>query len=127
MQVGSDALAVEVALHDFAVAGLARGVRRRVAVVDGEGGAVEVALGFKASLADEVFVGGFALLRRLLAEVGEQANGLEVDVENGVGIGEEANSVGCGALAEQDRGGDGAGDEQDGENDPEDTATMSHG
>ena len=127
LQVIADALVVEVSLHDLAVASFMGGIGGRVAVVDGERGVVEVAFGLEAGLLDEVFVFGLARLGRLLAEIGEQAHGLKVDVENGVGVGEEADGVRSGALAEENGEGNCAEYEYDAKGDPEDTATLSHG
>ncbi len=76
--------------------------------MDGEGGVVEIALGLEAGLADEFFVFGLAIFGRLFAEIGEEADGLEIDVEDGVGVREQADGIGSGALAEEDGKGDGA-------------------
>ena len=77
--------------------------------MNGEGSAVQVALKLEAGLADELFVFRIAVLGRLLAQVGEQPNRLEIDVEDGVGVRQQADGIGRGALAQQDGGNDCAG------------------
>jgi hypothetical protein len=49
----------------------------------------------------------------MLAEVGEQADGLEADVEDGVGVRQEANGVRSRALSQQNGGNDAADDNED--------------
>ena len=95
--------------------------------MDGQRGVVEVAFGFEAGLPHEVFKFGFAISGRLLAQVGEQADGFKVDVKDGVSVGQQANGVGGGALAEKDGESDSAEYDKNGESDPEVTATTSHG
>ena len=81
--------------------------------MNGEGGLVEIALELKAGLADEVLVLRIAILGRMLAEVGEQANGLEIDVEDGVGVGQQADGIGGSAFSQQNGGNDATGDDED--------------
>ena len=90
-------------------------------------GVVEVALKFESGLTDELFVFGLAILRRVLAEISEQADRFEIDVEDGVGVGKQADSVRSGALAEEDGESDGSENKENSEGDPEGTTTMSHG
>jgi hypothetical protein len=54
-----------------------------------------------------------AVFGRMLAEVGEQADGLEVDVEDGVGVRQEADGVRSRALSQQNGGNDAADDNED--------------
>ena len=68
--------------------------------MNSECGVVEIAFGLETGFAYEVFVFGFTVLRRLLAEIGEKANGFEVDIKNGVGVGEQAHGIGSGTLAQ---------------------------
>ena len=88
---------------------------------------VKIALEVEAGLADKVFVFRLAIRRRILAEIGEQADGLEIDVENRVGIGKKADGIGSSALAEKDGEGDGTENNEDSEGDPKSTTAMSHG
>ena len=60
---------------------------------------VEVALEFEARLVDKLFVLGLPIFRWILAEIGQQANGLKVDVENRVRVGKQADGIGSSALA----------------------------
>ena len=126
-EVVAHALAVELALQDLAIASFARAIARGLSVVNCQGGAVEIAFEFEAGLANELFVFRLAILGRLLAQIGEQPDGFEVDVENGVRIGQEAGGIGRGALAKQQGGNDCADNENDGEGDPEVTPAISHG
>ncbi len=73
-----------------------------LAVVNRKRGAVQITFELEAGLAREVFVFGFAILRDLLAEVGKQANRLEVHIEDGISIRQQADRIGCGALAQQE-------------------------
>ena len=98
-----------------------------LSVVNRQSGAVEIAFEFEAGLANEFLVFRLAILGRLLAQVGEQPNRFEIDVEDGVRIGQEAGGIGRGALAEQQGGNDCADNENDGEGDPEVTPAISHG
>ena len=50
-----------------------------------QGGFIQVAFELEAGLPDEVLILRIAIFNRMLAEVGEQADGLEVDVNDGVG------------------------------------------
>ena len=102
-----------MSLQNFAVARLGGFAVDRSAVVNGQGGFVQIALELKAGLANEVFVLRIAVFDGMLAQVGEQANGLEVDVEDGVGIRQQADGVGGGALSQQNGGDDATGDDQD--------------
>jgi len=95
--------------------------------MNGESGMIEIALGFEASLTNEFVVLRFAVLGRLLAKIGKQANGLEVNVEDGVCVGKQPNGIRSSPLAQQHGGGDGAENNKDGDYDPECTATTSHG
>ena len=70
-QILGDALAVEVALHDFAVSGFTDGIAGSMAVVNGECGVVEIALRLKAGLVDELFVFRLAVLGWFLAAIGK--------------------------------------------------------
>ena len=81
--------------------------------MNGQGGFVQVALELKAGLANEVFVLRIAIFDGMLAEVGEQADGLEVDVEDGVGVGQQADGVRGSALSQQNGGNDATGDDED--------------
>ena len=96
--------------------------------MNGEGSLVQIALKLEAGLVDEVFVLRIAVLERLLAQVGQKPDGLKVDVENRVGIRQQANRVGRGALSQQDGGDDTAGYDQDNrEGDPQLLSASSHG
>jgi hypothetical protein len=53
----------------------------------GKGGFVEIALELEASFAHEFFVLRLMLAKRLIAETGEPADRLQIEVENGVGAG----------------------------------------
>ena len=94
--------------------------------MDRESGSIEIALGLEAGLAHEVFIFRLTILGRLLAEIGKQANWLEVHVEHGVGVGQQADCIRRGAFAQEDGGSDSADYEKDGKGDPENTPAMSH-
>ena len=81
--------------------------------MNGQGGFVQIAFELKAGLANEVFVLRIAVFDGMLAEIGEQANGLEVDVEDGVGIRQQADGVRGGALSQQNGDNDATGDDED--------------
>ena len=91
-----------------------------------EGRLVQIALEFKAGLPDEILVLRIAFLRRILAEVGEQANGLEVDVEDRVGIGQQADSIGSRSLAQQNGRDDAADNHDQGDDNPKVVLADSH-
>ena len=120
-------LIVELALQDLAIAGFGCGIYDGVSVVNRQGGAVQIAFEFEAGLAHEFLVLRLAILGWFLAQIGKQADGLKIDVENGICVGQEAGGIGCGALAKQEGGNNGADDENDGEGDPEFTPAISHG
>ena len=88
---------------------------------------VEIAFEFKSCLADELFVFGLAILGRVLAQVGEEPDRFEVDVQDGIGVGKQADGIGRSALAKEYGENNCADDEEDCEGDPEVTPTMSHG
>src|SRR5271165_1576982 len=115
-------------LEDLAVACLAGFSVGRGAVVNCECGFVQIALEFEAGLAHEVFVLRIAVLRGLLAEVSQKPNWFEVDVKNRIGSGQEPDSVGRGALAQQDGSDDTAGYERDNrERNPQLLSASTHG
>src|SRR5271165_4250219 len=115
-------------LEDLTVACLAGFSAGRGAVVDGERGLVQIALKLEAGLAHKFFVLRIAVLRRLLAEVSQKPNWFEVEVKNRIGIGQEADGVRSGALAQQDGSQDTAGYEHDNrEGNPQLLSASPHG
>ncbi len=126
-EILANALTVELALQDLAITSFPRVIAHGLSIVNCQSGAVEIAFEFEAGLANELFVFRLAIWGRLLAQIGEQADGFEVDVEDGVRIGQEAGGIGRGTLAEQQGGDDCADNENDGEGDPEVTPAISHG
>ena len=98
-----------------------------MAVMNRQGGAVQIAFKLEASLADEFFVFRLAVLGRVLTQGGEQPDGLQIDVQDGVRVGQEAGGIGRGALADQQGGYDSADNDKDGEGDPEVTPAISNG
>jgi len=88
---------------------------------------VEIALKFESGLADKLFVLRLAILCRILAEIGEQANGLEVDVENRVGVGKKADGIRSSTLSEEDGETDSSENNEDSEGYRKSTTAMSHG
>ncbi len=64
----------------------------------GHGGLVEIALKGEAGVLDEFVVAGRKLGQRLLIEGGEAADGAEVDVNDGIGFGQQARGFRGGRL-----------------------------
>jgi hypothetical protein len=109
-EVVGEAGAVEAALEDLGVGDGAVGAVGIVHAVQGEGCGVEVALGDDAGGVDEVLVVG-AAGDGCAVEVGGEAHGPEVGVDDGVGLGQEAGDLGRGVLAQPDSN-DEAGDQR---------------
>src|SRR5271166_6626600 len=98
------------------------------AVVDGERGFVQITLELEAGLAHEVLVLRIALLRGLLAEVGQKSNWFEIDVKDRIRTGQKTDSVRSGVAAQQDGGEDTAGYELDNrEGNPQLLSASPHG
>ena len=81
--------------------------------MNGEGCFVQIALELEAGLTNEVLVLRIAIFDGMLAEVGEQSNGLEIDVEDGVGVGQQADRIRGSAFSQQNGGNDATGDDED--------------
>ena len=115
MEVLGEAHAVEAADEDLRVGDGAVGAVGVGHAMEGEGNGVEVTLGDDAGGVDEVLEVGAALDGGLV-EVGEGADGLDVDEDDGVGLGEEPRGFRGSVGAEIEHGSQGAeqddGDEQ---------------
>ncbi len=96
------------------------------AAMHGHGGLVEIALKGEAGVLDEFVVAGSELGQRLLIEGGEAAHGAEVDVNHGIGFGQQARGLRGGLLAQQHHEADGGDKQQHTERDDEDAAAGSH-
>src|ERR1017187_9364280 len=116
-----------MALEYLAITGLARLTFGGRAIVNGKGGFIQVTLELETGLADEVLVLRVPLLGRLLAEIGEQANRLQVDIEDCAGIGQQAYHVRSRAAAQQDGGENAADDDNNRDRGPELVPAISHG
>ena len=111
VEVAGEAGAVEAALEDLGVGDRAVGSGGVVAALEGEGDGVEVALEDDAGGVDEALVLGAAGDRGAV-EVGGGAQGLEVEVDDGVGLGEQAGDLG-GRVAAQQEGDDERGEQHE--------------
>ena len=69
--------------------------------MNGQGGLVQIALELKAGLAHKVFVLRIAILDGMLAKVSDQADRLEVDVDDSVGIRQQADGIRGGEFSQQ--------------------------
>ena len=98
-QVAGQALAVEAALEDLGVGDWAVGACGVVHAVQGEGRGVQVALGVDSGGVDEVLVVRAACNRRAL-EVGRCAQRPQVEVDDGVGLRQQAGDLRRGMLAQ---------------------------
>ena len=122
-EVGGETDAVEVADEDLGVGDGAVGAEGCGHVVEGEGDGVEVALGDDAGGVDEVLEGGAALDGGLV-EVGGGADGFELDVDDGVGLGEETRGLRGSVGAEIEREAEGREDSKN--NEQRNDGTSSH-
>ena len=122
LQVGNEAVGVELADEDFGEARFRGRTGGTVApacrVVDGKGGFVEIALELKAGRIDELLVFGLAGDGRELAGA-ETANPFEVDIDKAVGAGKQASGFGRGLAEEHDDGGHHAGNHEESDQDGE--------
>lgn len=99
VEVLGEADAVEAADEDLGVGDRAVGTVGIGHAVEGEGDGVQVALGDDAGGVDELLEVRAALDRGLV-EVGDGADGLEIDVDDGVGFGQQASCFGRSLGAE---------------------------